>query len=87
MSYGNTFAPAPIRKWYDWVLPLPCPSRPSNFVSTHTTQRWLFVMLQDDLACVIQHLRGSGRATAIALWGRSMGAACSVRSHCPRGIG
>jgi len=33
---------------------------------------------KDDLAVVLQHLRDNSLATSIALWGRSMGAACSV---------
>lgn len=33
---------------------------------------------EQDLSVVIKHLRGPGRASAIGLWGRSMGAATSV---------
>lgn len=33
---------------------------------------------KDDLAAVLEHLRATGMVTAIALWGRSMGAASAV---------
>lgn len=33
---------------------------------------------RDDLQCVIQHLRDREKATTIALWGRSMGAATAL---------
>jgi len=41
---------------------------------------------QKDLVCVLRHLRKSGMATSIGLWGRSMGASTAVmragRDHC-----
>ena len=33
---------------------------------------------KDDLDCVIEHLRNTGRTSTIALWGRSMGAATAL---------
>ena len=33
---------------------------------------------KDDLQCVIEHLRETGRTSTIALWGRSMGAATAL---------
>mmetsp|Transcript_26868 Transcript_26868/g.44916 ORF Transcript_26868/g.44916 Transcript_26868/m.44916 type:complete len:513 (-) Transcript_26868:358-1896(-) len=33
---------------------------------------------KDDLQCVIEHLRGGGTTSTIALWGRSMGAATAL---------
>lgn len=33
---------------------------------------------KDDLDCVIEHLRNSGKISTIALWGRSMGAATAL---------
>jgi pimeloyl-ACP methyl ester carboxylesterase len=46
----------------------------------------LGVQEQKDLTVVLRHLRKSGMATSIALWGRSMGAATGIfrasRDHC-----
>lgn len=33
---------------------------------------------RDDLACVVEHLRSSGRTSCIGLWGRSMGAVTAL---------
>jgi pimeloyl-ACP methyl ester carboxylesterase len=33
---------------------------------------------REDLKIVVEHLRGSGRTSTVALWGRSMGAATSL---------
>jgi len=37
---------------------------------------------KDDLQCVIQHLRASGRVSTIGLWGRSMGAVTAILYGC-----
>ena len=38
---------------------------------------------RDDVAAIVAHLRGAGLAGAVALWGRSMGAAAALM-HAPR---
>lgn len=40
--------------------------------------RPLTITSQDDVACVVEHLRASGTVTTVGMWGRSMGAATAL---------